>query len=215
MQVKIRFVEIGRMFNEREKATIRSVIRRTAKRVGPMLALDGRVVFSVYAAEEALSESDPTFIGAEVTKRGWILVDVPPGPINRRDLKGACCHELHHLARGYYPRLDMQLTFLGAMISEGLATSFEMMQDPGRTPGYAEYELDELRQWFAIIRLNKWATNFDHRLWFFGQGGYWWLGYRIGKYIVDQVLARHPEETPITLVRRSAEELLEMSGVEL
>jgi uncharacterized protein YjaZ len=214
LESNIVFLESGRKFSLQQQRYIEKIILGSVNQAGSILGFAGPIKFEVYPAEEPILDSDPLFIGGKAMTQHCIRVDIPPGLIGETELKGTTFHETHHLGRGYYYSLE-GICLLEAVFAEGLATVFEKQQVPQKIPAYSIYEFNLLEKFFQQLREQKWDISYNHEDWFFGEGERWWLGYKMGTYLVEQAIKRYPDETAASLVKISAEELLQWSGVDL
>ena len=98
------------------------------------------------------------------------------------------------------------------VFSEGLANAFELEQVPGRLPKYARHNLSLIKKWLPHMAKEFSSTTFNYFAWFRGQGKPNELGYKIGKYLVDEIIKRHPSKTPASLARVDSKKLLKISG---
>jgi hypothetical protein len=113
-------------------------------------------------------------------------------------------HEVHHALRWDGPGYGGTLG--EALVSEGLAQRFlhEMMDCPPEPwedavpAAVCEAHRSRARAAFD-------DAGYDHGAWFFGQGELpEWLGYTLGRRIVDRHLAQHPGATALSLAQADA-----------
>ncbi len=113
-------------------------------------------------------------------------------------------HEFHHALRWDGPGYGDALG--EALVSEGLAQRFlhEMMLCP---PEPFEIAVPDAicEAWRASALTGFDDVDYDHAAWFFGTGEMpEWLGYTLGRRMVDRYLARHPEATALGLAHSEA-----------
>jgi hypothetical protein len=170
--------------------------------VAPPLALD-IVIRATQDMPEAL------FVSGHCYQPGEIGLGIDLGqPHTAERLHGALLrtlfHEVHHALRWDGPGYG---TTLGeALVSEGLAQRFlhEMMDCPPEpfevtVPG----EVCEAWRRAALAGFDE--ADYDHDAWFFGTGEMPnWLGYTLGKRMVDRILAAHPQSTALSLAHADA-----------
>lgn len=203
------------VFRAEEQAAIRAICDRTeleAREHLPDLPLtlwltveDSSVVIPEYGA--AGSALDHTHM------RWRVDAARPEGVIEIAELhlRATLFHELHHLARGWVkvsagtPRTPAgaRPRLMDAVVSEGLATSFERDVAGHRAP-WGEYP-PEVRAW--VDELLALPDDAPYGQWMFRHAdGRRWIGYRAGTFLADQAQAR---------VRRSAAQLALIPTVEL
>lgn len=123
-------------------------------------------------------------------------------------LKSALYHELHHAARMKTVKWGGNL--LERAIFEGLAIVFER-ENCGSNPPFGRYDSQSIGEWTIELIDNK--DTGSKQDWFFDHpDGRKWIGYRVGTYIVDQAIS-NSQETSATLVDASADEVLQLSGL--
>lgn len=206
--MRTRVVFIGESFSSAEKQRLKSFIPRITDRAAKILKIrDKTVYFTVYRFKKRKTNSGFT------KAKDWIEITIPPGRIDYEDLEGLLYHEMHHIARGYSGMLEKgQHVLLNTIFSEGLATAFEVEQVPSRLPKYAKHTSALVKRWLPRMAKEFSSTTYNYESWFHGEGKPKQLGYKIGKYLVDEILKRYPSKTPESLVRFNPRKLLEMSG---
>jgi uncharacterized protein YjaZ len=206
--MKARVIFIGDSFSSSDKQRLNSFISRIARRAAKILKISKKsVYFTVYRFKRRKYNSGFT------KAKEWIELTLPTGKIDYKDLEGTLYHEMHHIARGYCGMLEKAEHFLlDTIFSEGLATAFEVEQVSSRLPKHARYTSALVRTWLPRMAKEFSSTTFDYCEWFHGQGKPAKLGYKIGKYLVDEIIQRNPSKTPAKLARTEAWELLKMSG---
>lgn len=124
------------------------------------------------------------------------------------ELVAVIAHEYHHTLR--YRTVGFGANLFEAIISEGLAEHF-CMEVTGEDPPWAtQIPEDELAPWWSKVEKEWLEPEYDYYAWFVGYGteiphG---VGYSIGRRIVAEYLAVHPEERPSTLYATPADEFL-------
>lgn len=198
-------------FTSEEKKYLRKIIRRAVQRASSILNMNWLINVTVYPFNQYVN-GKPWVIGSAQSKE-WFQLTVPPKTYKRNDLLGTIYHEMHHMARGYcilHNETERQGFLLNSIFSEGLATTFEIEQTVGYIPEYACYDLRVLSEWFPKLKEEMWRIDYDHEAWFFGDG---WMGYKLGKCFVDQIIKNNPTYDSVKLLNTSAEELLKLSRV--
>lgn len=140
----------------------------------------------------------------------WIRLSVPK-KVNEIELKGVICHEMCHIAMDY-SYYSGRKTFLETLFVEGLAVVFETEQTK-KIPSYARYDKGFLEKWMPELKKqNLSGFDFNYWEWFHGQGKKpKFLGYKLGRYLVDQIRKDFPDLTVSILTRKKASELLKLS----
>lgn len=223
MKVNIIFIPVEKKtpaINSRERKLIAQVVKRHALRAAKLLRIKRHALtFTVHPFWWANASG-----GAE--SKEWVRLKIPLRWKSKgarllhfeKILPGLVYHEMHHLARNYvfspektYPPHRLA----NSLVSEGLAVAFSEEQVPTYKATYAAYRARQLRKWFRKIRAEKWSRNYDYQAWFHGKGKPRWLGYKIGKYIIDELKRRHPRLKALNLVHKDARTVLKLSGVKL
>lgn len=205
--MKIRVIFIGDSFSLGDKQRLESFILRITGKAVRILKINNKTIcFTVYRFK------GKTNSGFTKTK-DWIEITIPPGKIDYKDLDGMLYHEIHHIARGYSAMMEKgEHVLLNTIFSEGLATAFEIEQVPSRLPEYAKHNSILIKTWLPRIVKEFLSKNYSYAEWFHGDKKPDKLGYKIGKYLVDEIIKRNPSKTPTNLVGVSSKELLKMSG---
>jgi len=205
--MKTKVIFIGESFSLKDKRHLKSFILESTNRVAKILKIKNKsLYFTVYRFK------GKTNLGFTKAK-DWIEVTIPLGKIDYKDLEGLLCHEIHHIARGYSSMLEKgEHVFLNTIFSEGLATAFEIEQIPSRLPRYAKHNPLLIKTWLPRMAKEFSNTNYDYAEWFHGVKKPDKLGYKIGKYLIDEIKRRNPSKTAANLVRVSYKKLLKMSG---
>lgn len=171
--------------------------------VAPPLALD-IVASAVAAGNEALYVTgncyEPGVIGLRIG-----VTQFRPEAALHQDVLKVLFHELHHALRWEGPGYGATLG--EALVSEGLAQRFlhEMMDVPPEPFEHA-VPAETCEAWRRAAFLSFDDGAYDHDAWFFGTGRQPnWLGYTLGRHMTDRFLARHPQETALSLAHAEAE----------
>ena len=201
-------IVIGDVFSLSEKKHLNLFILKIAHKVSKLLKIKNKsIYFTVYRFNKYKIN------GGFKKAKDWIEITIPPGKMDYKDLEGILYHEMHHIARGYSGMMERgELSLLDTVFSEGLATAFEVEQVPHRLPKYARHTPSLIKKWLPRMAQKFSSTKFNYREWFHGQGKPKQLGYKIGKYLVDEIIKRNPSQTPSTLARIDSKKLLKMSG---
>lgn len=206
--MKTRVIFIGDSFSLGDKKRVRSCIAKTAYKAVKFLKIKNKnLYFTIYRFNKWKTNSGFT------KAKDWIEITIPPRKIDYEDLDGMVYHEMHHIARGYCGMLEKgEHVFLNSIFSEGLATAFEVEQVPSRIPRSAKYTHLLVKTWLPRMAKKFSSTKYNYFEWFHGQGKPDKLGYKIGKYLVDEIRKKYPSQTPVTLTRIDSRKLLKMSG---
>lgn len=208
MKAKLFFIESNEEFSESNKQEITILTEKVFLDAAEMLGIDTAVNFTFYR----FGKKNGGFTQA----KDWIAVTLPKGEIDYVDLEGMLYHELHHIARGYCGYMENKEHYLlNSLFSEGLATAFELEKQPNsRETTHGEYDLDLVTTWLPQTKNEFYdTTNYDYAGWFLGKGRPKQLGYKLGKYLVDEIKRHHSELTHRELARKDAKELLALSEV--
>ena len=208
MKPNIIFIQSTREFSEREKKQITGLVRKVFTDASKDLNIRTLVNFTFYR----FGKNNRGFTQA----KDWIDAALPKGRIDFMDLEPMLYHELHHIARGYCGYLESGKHYLlNSLFSEGLATSFELEHASlNRKMTHHKYTFALVKKWLPKMRKDLYNTKeYDYAGWFCGKGKPKQLGYKIGKYLVDQIKKNHPQMTHKDLARKDARELLKLSKV--
>jgi uncharacterized protein YjaZ len=117
-------------------------------------------------------------------------------------------HETHHVVRGYLGD-SWKGSAIEAAIAEGLASVFET-EVSGIITSMSSYQ-DEVTGW--VGEMMELGPDWSYSDWFTGPNkGRWYVGYKVGRYIVDRAIRNAPNETAVTLVNATPKEILRMAG---
>lgn len=120
-------------------------------------------------------------------------------------------HEAHHAARWINPGYGE--TLLEGIITEGLACIFAEEQFPLFIPAWMTYSKEEIIRLTEIaLTYNFSHDSYDHTEWFFGEGEKFWLGYKVGTYIVREA-KKQSGLTALTMAHMTAKEIFALSGI--
>lgn len=210
MKPNIIFIESQKEFSNSEKSTIISIVERVFGVSKKELGIECVVNFTFYR----FGKHSSGFTKA----KDWIEVMLPKGQVDFIDLETMLYHELHHIARGYCGLLeDGKHYLLNSLFSEGLATAFEVEHAlSGRKITHDKYSLALVDKWLPEMKKEFYDTrNYNYSGWFHGEGKPKQLGYKIGKYLVDEVRKNNPQMTHKDLVLINPKELLKLSKVKI
>jgi len=128
--------------------------------------------------------------------------------------KRQIAHELNHVARFQANRVGH--TLLNGIITEGLATYYEEHWENKylATPWGNALTQDQIAAKWQEAKPELDKQNFDYGVWFFGKNGKHpvWTGYSLGTAIVNEYFRTHPNEKMVTLVKKTAKDILRASG---
>ncbi len=128
-----------------------------------------------------------------------------------KNLRASYFHESYHVGQGWVG--DMVLEPLPESVLEGAATVFERDR-AGSSPGWALYgDEAKMRNLYENVRALK--AGYDVGRWKFynPELNEKWVMYRVGTYIIDQVLKGHKKLNIESLVAESPEDILLLSGL--
>lgn len=211
MKAKLIFIESANEFSLTDKNRVTTLTRRVFSDAARTLGIKASINFTFYRH----GERNSGFTQA----KDWIVVTVPKGSIDYIDLEAMLYHELHHTVRGYagYMEKGQKHYLLNSLFSEGLATAFELEKEPkGRKSTHGLYTMALVKRWLPETKRALYnTTNYDYAGWFRGKGRPKKLGYKLGKYLVDEIMRHHPKLTHKYLAKKNAKELLKLSKVKI
>jgi len=206
MKAKLFFIESSKEFSKSDKKKITDLTQKVFIDASKILGVTSHVNFTFYRFGKDN--------GAFTEAKDWISLTIPKGKINYADLKGVLYHEIHHTVRGYSGYQEKKHYLLNSLFSEGLAVAFEFEKQP-KNKKYAEYTLALVRKWLPKTKKELFRKHYSHAVWFLGDGRPNRLGYKLGKYLVDQINKHHPELSHKDLVQKDAKDLLKLSKVKI
>jgi uncharacterized protein YjaZ len=210
MEVKLFFIESHNEFSTAEKKKITNLTQKVFKDTAQLLKITNDVNITFYRWGKKN--------GGFTQAKDWIKVTIPKDLIDYRDLEAMLYHELHHTVRGYAGYMEVGRHYLlNSLFSEGLATAFELeKQQHGRKATHGTYTMKLVEEWLPQTKKELLSTtHYDYPGWFHGNGRPKQLGYKLGKYLYDEVKKHHPKLTHKNLVKKDARELLRLSKVKI
>lgn len=128
-----------------------------------------------------------------------------------KNLRASFYHESYHIAQGWLG--DVVLPAIDEAILEGAATVFERDR-AFSSPLWGEYGTRE-EMVRLLDRAKHLGDGYDQAKWKFydGESGQKWILYRLGVFIIDEALTRHPELNIGQIAEMSVREILEKSGL--
>ena len=177
-------------FTQNERAVIQLIADATEKEVRAHLSgLAEPLVLIVRTGKYVIEQTGETGTALSAGTVQWTVDHQRPEgvvTIARNQLRHTLFHEFHHLVRGWL--IDggdstLKSSFMGAVISEGMATVFARDFAGAKVP-WAEYP-NEVSHWAGELqRLPTRGYRYDH--WMIRHpDGRQWIGYRTGTYLVD------------------------------
>lgn len=210
MEVKLFFIESRNEFLTAEKNKISNLAQKVFKDTTGLLGITSDVNITFYRWGRRN--------GGFAQAKDWIKVTLPKGSIDYLDLEAMLYHELHHTVRGYAGYMENgKHHLLNSLFSEGLATAFELDNEPkDRKSTHGTYTAKLVEKWLPLTKKELYSTTrYDYAGWFHGHGRPKQLGYKLGKYLYDEIKRHHPELTHKDLVKKDAKELLKLSEVSI
>ena len=128
-----------------------------------------------------------------------------------KNLKASFFHESYHIAQGWLG--DTILPAIDEAILEGAATVFERVR-AGSTPPWGSYD-----SWETMTKLvpvvTELDTHYDQGKWkyFDEETGQKWVLYRLGTFIVDEMLRNNTGVTIEAAVKMTADDILTKAGL--
>lgn len=207
MKINIFFLESDIKFAKEYKEKLETIIRNSAKRAAEILGIKKKVInFTVYPSKGSST-------GFSQAKE-WIILNIPKN-YPKSNLIGLVSHEMHHIKTDFC-NYSKRKTFSDALFFEGLAIAFQTEQLK-KAPRYARYNGKLVRKWLPILKKQDLsAKDYNYYEWFWGQGKKpKFLGYKLAKYLMDQIQKNYPNLTIIDLTKKKAKDLLKLSKVRL
>lgn len=128
----------------------------------------------------------------------------------RGHLPRTLAHELHHAAR--WQAVGYGQTLLEAVVTEGLASHFEMEVFGGKPQRWdTALELRQVAKFMSVAEKEFHQKDYSHQDWFFGSAKRKiprWAGYALGYHLVRSYLAKHPKQPASKLVSLPARKIL-------
>ncbi len=127
--------------------------------------------------------------------------------IQFKNLRASYFHESYHIAQGWVG--DMVFLPLEEAVLEGAATVFERDR-AGSSPGWADY-FDRSKMTELYQEVSQLDIHYDRAKWkhYDDATGERWLLYRLGTFIIDEVLKNNAEISIESLVDTKPSEILE------
>ena len=208
MKAKIHFLDSNNEFTVQNKKKISELVNKVFRDATKILSTNVNFTFYRFGKKN----------GGFTQAKDWIAITVPAkDKIDYRDMQAMLYHELHHIARGYSGYLEEGKHFLlNTLFSEGLATAFEVdKQVKGRRSTHDKYTLTFVQKWLPELKKQFYSTKYDYDSWFHGKRKPKQLGYKVGKYLADEIRKYNPKLTHKDLVKINAKELLKLSRVKI
>jgi len=185
-------------------------IKLAVREIGEVVAVEDVEFRVLVFPERTLPEKGMSGV-APNGEQIYILLD-PDHPRLQRSLAdemvAVIAHEFHHTLRNRTIGLGSNL--FETIISEGLAEHF-CMEVTGEDPPWAnQISAEELAPWRIRAEQEWFEPEYDYFAWFVGIGTEFprGTGYSIGRDIVGDYLAAHPEARASTLYATPADEFL-------
>lgn len=194
---------------------MRRIINSHAKNACKSLGISN-VNIIIYSNKE---QTIPTVgVGGYAPNADWIQIAIDPTKpdnllkeIIEKIVPLSIYHELNHVARwrtvGYGNNIPE--TF----ITEGLAIVFAEKNWVTFKAPWGNYSEQDIKKYLKLIRERS-NSEYNHSEWFFGKGKPKWLGYKVGKFIVEKAIQNSGLAVE-KLTKMSAGEILELSKVKL
>lgn len=219
MGVKVIFIPSKEDFSLTEKRLIEKIIVIHARKALTALRYKpANLSFTVYPWER---DGMHGFTQA----KDWIKIIINPKQFRtsraamKERLPFLVYHELHHAARGYVGYLPgkKKHILMDCIISEGLADAFAREQHPSRyVLSCTSYDVKEVRKWLPGLQKIKWRKEYFGDPWIGGgEGKPKLLGYKIGRYIIENVKQTDDTLTASKLVKHKAKAILELGKLQI
>lgn len=218
--MKVIFLPSKDDLTKTEKKLIRRVLLGHARLAAKALKYNPLLLtFTVYPAWK---RTDRGGMPAFTQSPEWIWIALHPKLFRKKPaemferLKYLAYHEMHHAARGYTGFLSgkKEHTLMNCYISEGLADHFALEQYPSEyVKKLVKYNAKEVKKWLRKIKGEEWSNDYKSSMVMGGNGKPARLGYKIGRYLIDNVKKNNPRFTARRSVRVDSKKLLKMGGI--
>lgn len=209
LKINVFFLESQQKFSSTQEILISKIIKEHSTRAAKTLGLSGVLNFTVYPNKDWCIPQ--TGDGGYTAGKDWIQLSIDlsiPNRFNRiveNSLPATIYHEMHHAKRmttvGYGDRL------LEVVITEGLASVFAEEMFPKFEPPWGKYSKKEIREYSKIFLEHVNDKKYNHVEWFFGEGKPYWLGYKVGIYIIRGLKKKNPSLTCTKMVYSKAQKI--------
>jgi uncharacterized protein YjaZ len=207
MRINILFLESNIKFTKKYKKKLEDIIRESAKQAAKILDLKKDIInFTVYPLK------DNSMGTAQAND--WIILNISKND-SKNKLRAMVFHEMHHIKKDFCIHSETS-SFLDTLFFEGLAIVFQTKQLK-KTPEYARYNKKFIQKWLPLLKKQDLSSkDYNYFEWFWGQGKKpKFLGYKLSKYLIDQIQKNYPDLTVIDLTKKKTKDLLKLSKVEL
>lgn len=209
IKVKIFHLETGRKIPKELKSLLTKQIKKYASSVGEILKIPV-INFTVYSNKDWCIPQ--THDGGYTAAPDWIQIFIDPSAKDKlikqainKFVPATICHEMHHAKRmsgvGYGDNL------LEVAISEGLATIFAEEIITGYIAPWGKYTDKEIKPLLEMFLAGLTVKKYNHAEWFFGEGKPYWLGYKVGAYLIRSIKQKSPNLNCINMVNISGRQL--------
>jgi len=131
-----------------------------------------------------------------------------------KELRAIYFHEIYHLVRKFsFITTPNDLPALTNAIEEGVATKFEMVHGGGM-PSYGKCEeRNTMLDWLEEVKALPDGFDYDWEHWKFfdPETGRQWILYKVGVFIVDELLKNNPKLSIKSVVFLDAEKIFKFS----
>ncbi|HET8575203.1 MAG TPA: DUF2268 domain-containing putative Zn-dependent protease [Candidatus Paceibacterota bacterium] len=205
-----------------EEKQLHKIVENYSNQAASLLDLTFPVNVTVYPkASWTISETGE---GGYTPTEDWVQISIDmtekkhtAEEILETRVPGAIFHEFNHLKRWQTQGFGETLEEL--LVTEGLAGAFEKEQWTRYAPPWLLVNEKIIQEYLSLIKTkcSNPAEPCNYPEWFHGVNSEIpkWLGYSVGFYIIQKALEKKPNETVLTLTRKPAKEILNMSGVNL
>lgn len=141
----------------------------------------------------------------------------PVKTVIEKRLPATIYHELCHIKR--WQTTGFGSVFREELVSEGLACAFEVEQFKHDIEPLFMASEAEIKKMISVVKKNRdrIKNEYSYFEWFTvgSKKVPRWLGYKLGYYIITQVLEKNPELSVADLMDMSAQKLYKMSKIDL
>jgi len=221
MKINIVFIANNDSVLKKDLDFVGDVIRKHAKKVKNLLPFKiDNFTFTLYAWEKdgiAAFTQAIDWVDVKINYQQFFSKGKP-----KKDLLDQLIyiiyHEMHHACRGYAGILPKKKEhiLINSIISEGLADHFALEQYSSKfLKETKSFDFSEISKWIDELGKVMWNKESANDSWLFGgREKPKLLGYKIGRYIIQQIKEKNSKFNSVNLVKATPEKILKLSGID-
>jgi len=216
MKIHITHIANNTSILKRDLEFVNKIIKRHAKKAEALLPFKiNNFTFTIYAWEK-------DGVSAFTQAIDWVDIKINYRHlVSKKSLLDQLIyiiyHEMHHACRGYAGILpqNKEHILINSIISEGLADHFAIEQYPSKhVLETKNYDFLEISKWIKKLGRVMWNKESIDDSWLYGgKGKPKMLGYKIGRYIIQEIKGKNPKLNSINLVTATPEKILKLSEI--